>query len=108
MQNKKILVTGGAGAVGTNLIKRLILKGADVTSWDNYSVGKEENHFPYCNYQRIDTNEAAEAFNPEFDLVFHLGEYSKVVPSFDEVANAFDYNIKGSFKLLEQCKKFNV
>ena len=108
MENKNILVTGGAGAVGSNLIKRLILNGANVTSWDNYSAGKKDNHFPYCNYVRIDTNEAAEAFDPKFDLVFHLGEYSKVVPSFEEVVTAFDYNIKGSFELLEQCRKYNV
>ena len=69
MENKNILVTGGAGAVGSNLIKRLILNGANVTSWDNYSAGKKDNHFPYCNYVRIDTNEAAEAFDPKFDLV---------------------------------------
>lgn len=105
---KNILVTGGAGAVGTNLIEKLLNDGHKVTSWDNYSAGKESNHVDNCNYLRIDTNEAAEAFDPSFELVYHLGEYSKVVPSFDEIAKAFEYNIDGSFKLLEQCKRYNV
>lgn len=108
MEFKKILVTGGAGAVGTNLISRLLNQGHTVTSWDNYSAGKEDKHIDGCNYLRIDTKEAAEAFDPNFDMVFHLGEYSKVVPSFDEIDKAFEYNIEGSFKLLEQCRKYNV
>jgi len=108
MRNKNILVTGGAGAVGTNLITALLQRGNSVTSWDNYSVGKVDNHVEGCNYHRINTIEASEAFDPDFDLVYHLGEYSKVVPSFDEVKTAFDYNIKGSFELLEQCRKNNV
>ena len=67
MRNKKILVTGGAGAVGTNLINALLQRDNKVTSWDNYSVGKESNHINNqgdaygCNYLRIDTNEAAQA-----------------------------------------------
>ena len=40
----RILVTGGAGFVGTNLIKRLVKEGHDVHSLDNYDSGKEENH----------------------------------------------------------------
>ena len=46
----KYLVTGGAGFVGTNLIKRLVKDGHDVTSVDNYSTGKEENHVDGCKY----------------------------------------------------------
>ena len=103
-----ILVTGGAGAVGTNLIEELLKEGHKVTSWDNYSAGLEANHIEGCNYLRIDTREAAEAFSPDFDLVYHLGEYSKVVPSFYEIDDAFDYNIEGSFALLEQCRKYQT
>jgi len=105
---KKILVTGGAGAVGTNLIERLVKDGHKVTSWDNYSAGKPENHIPGANYHPISTIQSAEVFDDSFDLVYHLGEYSKVVPSFDEIHNAFNYNILGSFKLLEAIRRYRT
>jgi len=104
----RILVTGGAGAVGSNLIKQLLKNNHKVTSWDNYSYGLESNHVDGCNYLRIDTREAEQAFDPNFDLVYHLGEYSKVVPSFDKINEVFEYNIRGSFALIEQCKKHNI
>tara|TARA_R110000803_G_scaffold27500_6_gene64280 strand:+ start:1699 stop:2580 length:882 start_codon:yes stop_codon:yes gene_type:complete len=119
MENKNILVTGGAGAVGTNLIERLVKDGNRVTSWDNYSAGTVDNHIantvenkfdksPGVLYHPISTVQSAEAFDPSFDLVYHLGEYSKVVPSFDEIDTAFSYNILGSFKLLEAIRKYKT
>ena len=50
----KILVTGGVGFVGTNLIKRLLNDGHDVTSLDNYSTGKKENEQEGCTYIDVD------------------------------------------------------
>ena len=99
---KKILVTGGAGAVGSNLIERLVKDGHKVTSWDNYSAGKVENHIAGANYHPISTIQSVEALQDDYDLVYHLGEYSKVVPSFDEISNAFAYPsfINKSFKSL--------
>ena len=47
----RILVTGGAGFVGTNLIKRLLKEGYEVTSIDNYSTGLESNHQNGCQYK---------------------------------------------------------
>ena len=50
----KVLVTGGAGFVGTNLVKRLLNDGHDVVSIDNYSTGKKENEQEGCTYLDID------------------------------------------------------
>ena len=50
----KVLVTGGAGFVGTNLIKRLISEGHEVMSIDDYSTGKKENEQVGCKYYDID------------------------------------------------------
>ena len=50
----KALVTGGAGFIGTNLIKRLLKDGDKVISLDNYSSGLKENEVDGCNY--IDIN----------------------------------------------------
>ena len=44
----KVLVTGGAGFIGTNLIKRLLKEGHNVISIDNYSTGKKQNHQQAC------------------------------------------------------------
>ena len=108
MENKNILVTGGAGAVGSNLIEALIARGNKVTSWDNYSAGKVDNHVAGANYHPISTIQSIEALQDDYDLVYHLGEYSKVVPSFDDISTAFTYNILGSFKLLEAIRKNNT
>jgi UDP-glucose 4-epimerase len=105
---KNILVTGGAGAVGTNLIERLLKDGNRVTSWDNYSAGKVDNHIEGALYSPISTIQSQEALTEDYDLIYHLGEYSKVVPSFDDISSAFSYNILGSFKLLEAAKRYNT
>ena len=49
----KVIVTGGAGFVGTNLIKRLLKDGHEVVSLDNYSTGKKENEQEGCIYMTI-------------------------------------------------------
>ena len=91
MENKNILVTGGAGAVGTNLIEALLKRGNKVQSWDNYSAGKVDNHIAGANYSPISTIQSSEAMVDSFDLVYHLGEYSKVVPSYDEIRKTAGY-----------------
>ena len=53
---KKVLVTGGAGFIGTNLIKRLLSEGYQVISIDNYSTGKKENEQDNCTYYSLDIN----------------------------------------------------
>ena len=50
----KALVTGGAGFVGTNLIKKLLSEGHDVVSVDNYSSGLKENEQEGCKYLDMD------------------------------------------------------
>jgi UDP-glucose 4-epimerase len=107
MTGKKILVTGGAGALGFNLIQKLLELGNKVTSWDNYSAGTTENHIQGATYINRHTKEASSLDN-SYDLVYHLGEYSKVVPSFDEIENAFDYNILGSFNLINKCRELDI
>ena len=54
----RILVTGGAGFIGTNLIKRLLKDGHEVISVDNYSTGKYENHQKGCDYYRRDLSDS--------------------------------------------------
>ena len=65
LKDKIVLVTGGAGFVGTNLIKRLVSQGHKVTSYDNYTTGKKENHIEGCDYYDVDITTCT--FEVDFD-----------------------------------------
>lgn len=103
----QILVTGGAGAVGTNLIEALV-KEHTVISWDNYSAGKESNHIEGVEYIKKDTRQTEYGDFDNIDLIYHLGEYSKIHPSFDIPELVFRYNMEGSMRILEVASKSNT
>ena len=83
----KCLVTGGAGFIGTNLIKRLLKDGHRVVSLDNYSTGKKENEVEGCQYFDVDLSEVKyySFFQDKPDVIFHLAALSRIHPSFDVV-----------------------
>ena len=64
----KILVTGGAGFVGTNLIKRLLKDGHEVFSIDNYSTGKKENEQSGCTYFNDDIDNICDYLLSSVDI----------------------------------------
>lgn len=106
MQIKKILVTGGAGFVGSHLCERLAKnENYEVYSLDNYFTGSETNHVSNVTYIKGDTVniETLVTFTP--DLVYHLGEYSRVEQSFDDVEKVWKYNKDGIFAVLEFVRK---
>ncbi len=100
------VVTGGAGFVGSRLCKRLVEKGYRVISLDNYFTGSRANHVPEVEYREGHTRDI-EALIPETpDIVYHLGEYSRVEQSFeDPIHVVWDANIAGTFAVLEFCRK---
>lgn len=103
---KTILVTGGAGFIGSNLCEELVKdKDLKVFSLDNYSTGKIENHIEGVEYVTGHTKDVLEIIKEKIDLVFHLGEYSRVTKSFDEPEKVFEYNTIGTQKILEFCIK---
>jgi UDP-glucose 4-epimerase len=103
----KILVTGGAGYVGSNLIKHLKENtNATITSLDNYFTGQEANHIKGVEYIQDCTWKINEL--PKQDIVYHFGEYSRVVPSFKDVEYLMMSNLWGTSRVLEQCKKWNA
>ena len=113
MQN--ILVTGGAGFVGSNLIETLSRQYPEsrIISIDNYIMGTKENHHPdlaeyaFCSTKDIDN--FMDFYYPGFepDVVFHLGEYSRIVSSFPDIKKCHDSNFTGTFAVLEYCLKHN-
>ena len=103
----KILVTGGAGFVGTNLIKRLLKEGHQVTSLDNYDSGTIENHQEGCSYHNFDIKKI-KWFGSEYDIVYHLADLSRIQPSFDNPKETFKVNTKGCLNVAEWALKTNT
>lgn len=98
---KLILVTGGAGFVGSHLCERLHALGHRVISLDNYFTGNRENHVEGVEYREGHTKDIALLVPETPDLIYHLGEYSRVAKSLEEPELVFDLNIAGTFGVLE-------
>lgn len=102
----KILVTGGAGFVGSHLCERLAASSInDVYSLDNYFTGSELNHVPNVTYIRGNTEDIGELITFIPDIVYHLGEYSRVEQSFDDIETVWNFNKNGTFAILEFVRK---
>lgn len=103
----KILVTGGAGYIGSNLIKHLKeTTVATITSLDNYFTGQKLNHIEGVNYINGNTWDIHNV--EKQDIVYHFGEYSRVVPSFEDVEYVMTTNLWGTSRVIEQCKRWNA
>ena len=102
-----ILVTGGAGFVGTNLIKRLLKDGHKVVSLDNYSTGKKENEQKGCTYFDVDIRDVVDFsyFMEKPDVVYHLAALARIQPSFEFPANTLEVGILGTMNILEWVKE---
>ncbi len=103
----KILVTGGVGFIGTNLVKKLITMGKDITSIDDYSTGLKKNEIKGVKYIKSDI-ELIDKIETEFDLCFHLAAQSRVQPSFENPEESIRVNVNGTTKVMEWAKKHNV
>ena len=100
-KTKTILVTGGAGFIGTALCARLVRDGHHVISLDNYSTGSKENHISDVVYLEGDTRDIGTHVNDTPHAIYHLGEYSRVEQSFEDVARVLESNIVGTHAVLE-------
>ena len=99
------LVTGGAGFVGTNLIKRLLKDGYEVASLDNYSTGFRENQLADCTYITLDITERFDNWIEKFDVIFHMAALPRIGPSFENPTEVVDVNVKGTANVLEYARK---
>ena len=104
----KIIVMGGAGFVGTNLIKRLIEDGHDVVSIDNYSTGSQLNHQKDCFYLTHDITKITDYSFLKPDIIFHMAAIARIQPSFKDPLNYFETNATGTLKIAQYCAENNV
>ena len=107
MKGKKVLVTGGAGFIGSHLCHRLIEDGNEVVSIDNYFTGTVCNHIQGVRYYPYSTDDLLNTpfmYEPSFDIVYHLGEYSRVEQSFNDIRLVHKYNTQGTFQILEYIR----
>ncbi|KKW30441.1 MAG: ADP-L-glycero-D-mannoheptose-6-epimerase [Candidatus Kaiserbacteria bacterium GW2011_GWC2_52_8b] len=105
LKNRAVIVTGGAGLIGSSLIELLVPK-YRVVSLDNYFIGKKENHVEGAEYVEGHTKDIEQLLGKENPvIIFHLGEYSRVEQSFDDIAFVWDLNVSGTFHVLEYWRK---
>ena len=103
----KILVTGGAGFIGTNLIKRLVKEGHKVSSIDNYDSGLESNHQLNVIYKNDDITNISRMPH-DFDKIFHLAALSRIQPSFNNPSETFRVNALGTQKVLDFARNIGA
>ncbi|HSX23898.1 MAG TPA: NAD-dependent epimerase/dehydratase family protein [Candidatus Saccharimonadales bacterium] len=109
MAKKIILVTGGAGHVGSHVIEMLVADaGNQVISLDNYFTGSKENQVAGAEYRTGHTKDIDKLVPETPDIVYHLGEYARIAPSFEDVAEVYDMNIVGTFAVVEFCRTRKV
>lgn len=106
MQGKLILVTGGAGFVGSSLIRRLA-DGNRIISLDNNFAGSAEA-LPGVDYRHGHTKDIEQLVPETPDLIYHLGEYSRVEQSVLEPDIVHDLNVVGTSAVIEYWRKRKV
>ena len=103
----KILVTGGAGFIGTNLIIKLLKEGHEVVSLDNYDSGFKSNHQLGCKYYEGDIRNISD-LKESFDLIYHLAGLSRIQPSFKNPLPTFYANSVGTQEVCEYARKIGA
>ncbi len=110
---KKILVTGGAGFVGTNLIHLLLKKTKHkILSIDDYSSGSKKNHIKNrrVKYIRGDTKNISQILKNPKDIisVFHFGEFARIYQSFIKMNECISSNSVGTNAVFNYCLKNKI
>ena len=113
MKKDKIVITGGAGFVGTNLINLLLKKTKyKIISIDNYSSGLKKNHIKdkRLNYIKADTSNISQILkNPKgINSIFHFGEFARIYQSFIKTNECINSNSVGTNAIFSYCLKNKI
>jgi UDP-glucose 4-epimerase len=109
------LITGGAGFIGSNLVKELLQRGENVRVLDNFATGKRENLAPFRDHPNLEIFEGdIRSFHivrdavKEVDYVLHQGALPSVPRSVKDPITSNEVNILGTLNILEAAKEFGV
>ena len=106
----KLLVTGGAGFIGSNLVDKLIGEGHQVAIIDNLSTGKKENLNPKAKFHKLDIRDLKK-IKPVFkgvDYVFHLAAQPRIQPSIINPVESHSHNVVGALNVLVAARDAKV
>ena len=110
---KKVLITGGAGFIGSNLVDSLLKENVSLVILDNYSTGRIQNLEHVKNDIEIIEcdisikSDWTQKFK-DVDCVFHLAALADIVPSIENPTNYFNSNVTGTFNVLQACTENDV
>lgn len=112
VETKKVLVTGVAGFLGSNLLTKLLKEGHQVVGIDNLSMGRLENIEDHLNHsdftfikKDILEKETIEGLDTDFDVIVHLAAFK--IPRYGNAVDTLKINTKGSENMLELARKIN-
>ena len=109
-----IVVTGGAGFIGSNLIESLVKQfNYKIISLDNYSSGKSENHIKnskitYLKGNTKDIKKILKNYKKKIHSIFHFGEFSRIFQSFSQFNQCYDSNVNGSSEVFKFALKNKI
>jgi nucleoside-diphosphate-sugar epimerase len=109
---KKVLVTGGLGFIGYNLVKRLLEKEYEITVIDNLSsdssnINNKHDHVKYI-IDDINNLENIKYKDLDFDIIFHLAALARIQPSFEDPISYFKSNVLGTVQVCELARRCNA
>ena len=105
-----ILVTGGVGFIGTNLIKRLVKEGHKVVSLDNYSTGDAKNQIDGCKYFNVDVCSVIDYsfFQEKTDVIYHMAALARIQPSLEKPHPTIVNNFLSTLNVLEYARNNDI
>ena len=113
MKKKKVIVTGGAGFIGSHLVDELVNRKYDVIVIDNLINSKKQNlsksikKIKFYKYDIRDLKKIDKLFK-NVETVFHLAALADIVPSIQSPEEYYSINVTGTLNILELCKKYNI
>ena len=106
----RVLVTGGVGFIGSNLIEKLHQQEHEVISVDNYSTGKKENEHSFCEYHNVDLQEHPLEYvkMEKPDIIYHLAAKARILPSIQNPLHTMKNNVNSMIHVLDYARSKNV